>query len=153
MRDLQDLVGSWVLSRRIDDDSLGGVYFEGDATFHPSGNDLIYREEGVLHLPGRSLRATRGYLWSGFPLIRVRFDDGRLFHELDAREMQPRASHLCGEDLYEVSYDFRRWPVWHAVWKVEGPRKSYVATTSHAPLGACTDGAGKAEPLKAHGTE
>ena len=87
-------------------------------------------------LPGRRpMTATRTYLWSVAPgRLVLRFADGRPFHEFDADTPAPQAEHPCGDDLYRVRYDFRRWPRWRTVWRVIGPRKDLTIVSAFAPL-------------------
>jgi hypothetical protein len=37
--------------------------------------------------------------------------------------------HACDPDTYRAHHDFSRWPQWHAVWTVTGPRKDYTMWT------------------------
>src|SRR5690606_1694750 len=87
-------------------------------------------------LPGRPpLTATRTYLWAEAPgRLVVAFADGGPFHDFAAGDPAPEAEHPCGEDLYRVCYDFRRWPRWRSVWRVTGPRKDLVIVSAFAPL-------------------
>jgi len=132
---LQDFKGRWHLSRRINDSTAGGTgLFEGIATLRPDGQGMIYEEAGELRLEGVSgMKATRRYLWregeSG--LVEVFFDDGRDFHRFDPEGGVVSAWHDCPPDLYEVSYNFTRWPEWQATWRVKGPRKDYTMITDY----------------------
>ncbi len=126
---LSDFIGTWTLTRRIDDRRTGTAgSFTGRAVFRPEGAELAYREEGVLRLgPGPGFTASRAYRWQAVAGgIAVLFEDGRFFHAL-ALDDAPRAEagHDCGADRYAVRYDFRDWPDWRAVWEVRGPRKDY----------------------------
>lgn len=128
MPELQAFIGAWRVARDIEDARAGTcARFEGRVTFTPDGAGLTYAEEGVLHLPGQApMTATRRYLWRDRAEgIAVLFDDGRPFHTIGAG-LAPEAAHPCGPDLYEVSYNFTRWPEWQATWRVRGARKDYV---------------------------
>lgn len=148
-RFLDAFLGLWSVSRRIED-RRGGQEgaFRGTARFAVAGegvNDaadedgtgrLRYHEDGTLTLGrGMPLRATRDYLWRlADGRIVVDHGDGRVFHAFDPA--QPRAEHLCGQDLYQVEYDFSRWPQWRTIWVVSGPAKDYRMTTDYEPAPA-----------------
>lgn len=132
---LADFAGRWHMSRRIDDSQAGRTgLFEGVAVLSPEGDGLRYDESGELRLEGGpGLKATRRYHWrqEGDGAIAVRFDDGRDFHRFDPSGGVVSAWHDCPPDLYEVSYNFTRWPEWQASWRVRGPRKDYLMVTDY----------------------
>ena len=134
--ELDDFEGCWRLDRRIRHDDSAEASFEGQAVAERGPSGLVWREEGRLTLPdGRVVAAERTLLWGDAPGgVAVRFADGRLFHRIDLGAVRPRAEHLCGADLYTVSYDFAAWPRWTARWRVDGPRHAYAMETRHAPL-------------------
>jgi hypothetical protein len=137
MPELEDLLGTWRLSRRVFDRRAGEVgRLVGHVTFRPGGGGAVQEEAGTLVLPGRPpMTATRTYLWSAAPgRLVVRFADGSDFHAFETGTERPEADHLCGDDRYRVRYDFRRWPAWRAVWRVTGPRKDLVIASAFAPL-------------------
>jgi hypothetical protein len=138
---LDDFLGCWSLRRRIADFRTGETgRLAGHVRFHVGGGGAVQREKGELRLPGRApMTATRTYLWSQRPgRLVVRFADGGAFHDFDPREQMPEATHPCGDDLYRVRYDFRRWPRWRSVWRVTGPRKDLVIVSVLAPLAQTT---------------
>ncbi len=134
---LTDFIGRWHLARRIVDRRAGQEgAFEGEALWAADDAGLTYLESGTLRLgDGPALRAERRYLWRqvGRGIV-VLFADGRPFHRFTPGDGDT-AQHLCGDDLYDVRYDFARWPVWQAVWTVRGPRKDHdiVSTYRIAP--------------------
>ena len=69
------------------------------------------------------MAASRDYQWrdGGGGVIEVRFSDGRFFHRFLPEEPAPADVHLCDPDTYRVRYDFARWPLWRAEWRVTGP--------------------------------
>lgn len=125
-------LGDWLVTREIAD-KAGGVpgRFTGEARFAAAPWGLSYEETGRLQLgAGPAMTATRAYRWIFVPGgVEVFFADGRFFHafRFDAAE----ASHLCGDDLYRVRYDFGGWPVWVARWDVQGPRKDYAMVSQY----------------------
>ena len=126
----EKFAGVWMLRRDIYDlDSEWIGRFQGQATFNLRGDDALdYHEEGKLAFGGlTAMTATRDYSWHfpGAGRVAVAFDDGRPFHEFDARQTRAEASHYCDPDDYAVTYDFAKWPEWRAEWRVEGPRKDY----------------------------
>lgn len=137
MRRLEEFRGDWRLRRRILDRRAGEVArLDGVVRFVAAADGLRQDEAGTLRLPGRPpLSATRAYLWSERPdRIMVDFADGTRFHDFGPALCTPTAEHPCGDDLYRVRYDFRRWPRWRIVWRVSGPRKDLVIVSSLAPL-------------------
>ena len=132
---LSDFAGAWQIARRIEDaNELANGSFEGTATFTKVNDTrLSYYETGLLHLSnGHKMQGERGYVWQQQgDLISVLFTDGRPFHEFDLRD-RSSAEHLCDPDVYRVSYDFAKWPAWQSCWRVTGPRKDYVMTTSYS---------------------
>lgn len=128
---LADFAGPWRLSRRIENCLGKGGHFEGLARFTPDGDALVYHEEGILHLGGAVVRATRGYRWrAGGGGIVVEHADGAPFHAFDPA--RPEAVHWCAPDRYRVIYDFSGWPQWTAVWTVNGPAKDYTMISRYA---------------------
>lgn len=132
-----DFRGDWHLKRVITD-RLGGMdgTLSGLATFTGAGDALIYDETGRLALAsGPVMEATRRYLWSfDAEIVSVRFSDGAEFHTFSPIGAAIGTTHLCGADLYDVTYDFREWPVWTATWSVKGPRKDYTSVSRYSPV-------------------
>lgn len=134
-RQLQDFDGVWQIDRVIRDhraDSDGT--FTGTATFAPGEGGLICTEIGTLQMQGQvAMTAERRYIWraGGAGQIAVFFDDGRAFHQFALAGDSAEATHHCDPDIYQVRYDFSRWPIWRIVWQVEGPRKSYQLTSEY----------------------
>lgn len=128
-------VGRWQITRRIEDAAAGQTgHFEGAAVFEPNGPELLrYTETGQLRLgQGPMMQASRVYLWRfDGPQVTVMFEDGRPFHAF-ALSGVAEADHWCDPDTYRVAYDFSLWPVWRAVWTVQGPRKDYVMDSTYA---------------------
>lgn len=103
--------------------------FDGVATLSPQGDtDLHYSESGQIQMAqGPVMTAERRYRWAfGDGLVVVSFDDGRPFHSFAPGVSGDGTDHLCGADLYRVTYGFAQWPVWTAVWQGSGPRKDYT---------------------------
>ncbi len=135
MPTLSDFAGDWLLHRTIDDRAAreAGDY-RATATFLPDGNEYDYAETGLLKIANRApLSATRHYRWRAQgPLIAVDFADGSPFHSFDPTKDHPTDRHACAPDLYQVSYDFTRWPNWQATWIVRGPRKDYTSVSTYS---------------------
>lgn len=107
------------------------AHMAGQAEFTPDDDGLICRERGRLNMPGgHSFEAERCYLWRFGPhgLVRVLFEDGRLFHEFDPQEPSTEQVHYCGDDIYRGSYSVQG-QAWQSCWKVQGPRKDQVIVT------------------------
>ena len=125
-----DFSGHWQVGRVIKD-RMGGLTgrFDGQAVLSPLGVDgLDYVETGQLRLGAAPvMTATRRYVWRfKAGVVMVSFADGRPFHSFAPGVGGAGTDHLCGADLYRVSYGFAKWPVWTAVWQVTGPRKDYT---------------------------
>lgn len=123
--ELADFEGMWRLERDVVHDGAAPAQFKGEARFTHGQGGLVYREMGVLEIPGQApMRAERCYLWRARPegCIDVLFEDGRYFHSIAGTA---EARHWCDPDLYNVRYDFAAWPDWSATWHVQGPRKAY----------------------------
>ena len=130
---LSDFLGRWSILREIRDETTATRgRLEGQAVFRQSDqweSSLTYEERGQLTMDGSpTLTAERTYLWflgNDPNTIDILFQDGRPFHRLDLNCTMPFSSHFCSPDEYNVSYDFRSWPVWRSEWRVRGPRKDY----------------------------
>ena len=131
---LGDFLGSWEVSRIIDDKAADRTgRFRGRAVIFRSGETAVYDEAGTLDPgTGTAFEATRRYLWTEAPSgILIQFEDGRDFHGIILGGAAAQARHDCAPDLYLVTYDFAGWPNWSSVWTVSGPRKNYVMTTRY----------------------
>ncbi len=130
-----DFAGEWTISRDITDRLAGQAgRFVGKAVLTPvAPQGLDYHETGILQLAqGPSLTATRHYTWAFGPdSVAVSFADGRDFHQFRPGVSGAGTDHLCGADLYRVTYEFADWPVWTAIWQVSGPGKGYVMSTRY----------------------
>ena len=136
MRGLMDFTGDWTVMRTIEDRLAGAGRFEGTARFSPDGTGLRYTEAGILTLStGASMRAERTYLWRAIEagLIEVLFDDARPFHRFDPNAGGAGERHYCDPDIYDVVYDFTKWPEWVSTWTVKGPRKDYIMRSTYRP--------------------
>ena len=123
--------GRWQMVRIIENVTEGVIgEFWGECDFEPDGLGLTCREEGVLRFRGVDYHSGRVSLWRfpGKEQIEVRYEDGRPFHAFLLDD--PKAEHLCGQDLYRVSYDFAP-DTWLSVWEVSGPAKDYSMTTRY----------------------
>ena len=109
--------------------------FRGCSVFQWSGPRLIEDQTGELNIgTDRPLVASRRYVWTTEEgRIEVLFDDMRPFHTIPLRVEHPETTHLCPPDRYQVAYDFSAFPDWSAVWRVDGPRKSYVMESRYTP--------------------
>lgn len=126
--------GQWSIRRDIldlDSEWLGRL--EGQAVFEPDGDSVLaYHEEGRLKFGGlEDVKATRSYRWhfGDDNKIHVHFSDDAPFHTFEFTDGRAESSHYCDPDMYEVAYEFGKWPLWRAEWRVEGPRKDYRMVT------------------------
>ena len=123
-----DLVGTWLIDRVMDDRITGDRHQVSGTAVITAGH---YREDGQLTMAdGTTFASQRSYLWNFHAdKIDVFFDDGRPFHSIIFGSKAAEDSHYCDPDLYDVAYDFQKFPTWRAVWTAAGPRKDYVMTT------------------------
>src|SRR3954452_13148167 len=99
------LSGSWSVDRLVIDHARTTIgRLEGEATFRPSGLDLLYEERGTLIFGEHRGQTEHAYRYD-FPesdgRTLVRFRDGRPFHELDLSTGQDHPRHACPPDTYE----------------------------------------------------
>ncbi len=130
IRQLSDFLGRWTLSRQIDQADGQNVQFEGTAIWRPQGDAASYEEQGWLTMGQQCFQAERRYHWGRD--LKVFFEDGRFFHQVPSAG--GATGHWCDPDQYDVTYDFALWPHWHCSWRVAGPRKRYVMTSTYSPL-------------------
>lgn len=103
--------------------------FDGEGEFIPDGDCLFWREHGLFRIEeGLAMTATRCYRWRfSKGRIFVDYEDGAPFLEFGVND--PRASHLCANDRYDVTYSFMLPKRWTAQWRVLGPRKDYLSSS------------------------
>ena len=131
---LRDFAGKWCLTRKIVQSNGDEFVFEGQANFTWQKSLLRYTETGMVTAPnGKKLQAERRYFWQQgeSKQIDVYFEDNRYFHTFS--NAAPYAEHICGNDVYTVSYCLNRWPLWQSSWQVTGPRKDYRMISQYQP--------------------
>ena len=132
-----DFAGNWSLDRLIVDHTgqmSGRLTGEARWTGRPDGR-YAYTETGTFQLEtGPVLKAERRYIWQwASERVVVCFDDDSPFHSFHPSGLVDGSTHLCGQDTYNVAYDFTGWPDWTATWRVTGPRKNYTSTSRYSP--------------------
>ncbi len=125
-----DFAGLWQLRRQIMDHRAGQQgALQGQVQFgaEAKASILRYDEVGQLQIADSpKLEARRTYFWHfEAAQVRVTFADGGAFHSFAPRGQAAGTDHPCGDDYYQVQYDFTHWPRWQSVWNVRGPRKDY----------------------------
>ncbi|MFD1662173.1 DUF6314 family protein [Streptomyces caeni] len=98
-----------------------------------------HRDQGRDVLPGRGHPAavlrkprTLWFLPGDSPgTARVRFADGRPFHDLDLTTGHQVAEHPCAADLYRGGFTVYDADRRRTVWRVGGPAKDLVLTTGY----------------------
>ncbi|MEL6640299.1 MAG: DUF6314 family protein [Pseudomonadota bacterium] len=133
-----DFIRTWRLDRQLADrrGEMNGNYSgQANWTMRQDGG-VDYAEAGTLMLArGGQMRAERQYLWRWETAgVAVFFADGAFFHRFVPTGKTEGTTHLCGDDIYNVAYDFSQWPNWSATWDVSGPRKAYTAHSSYWPV-------------------
>lgn len=138
MTDPTDLLGTWELSRVVDDRLTGERHgVRGTATLALESPDRVrWSEDGTMTWGGRTVPVSRtlfvdrdadhqGGGWF------VHFEDGRPFHPWS---VGVRVDHPCGRDHYQGLIEVGGDPVvrWTVEWRATGPEKDYVMTTVHS---------------------
>jgi hypothetical protein len=137
---LNHLRGSWRLTRNFRDrrNETAGI-FEGLAIFGETAIQdpekpsftLHYREAGRLQFGTFDGPAQRELLFTSAEssLVRITYVDGRPFLDVDFVGGVGGGCHSCGDDRYEITFDFRLPDALEETWRVRGPSKNYDATT------------------------
>ncbi|MFF9219454.1 DUF6314 family protein [Streptomyces viridosporus] len=136
---LAHLRGRWRVERTVRDLASGDLgRFEGVTVFGPlEGGGLLHRESGTFTWRGvaRPAERTLRFLPGPGGTARVRFADGRPFHDLDLSTGRHVADHPCSADLYRGEFTVRDEDHWRTVWRVRGPAKDLELTTDYARRG------------------
>lgn len=137
---LDGLLGTWAVARSIEDHrtSTRGA-FVGTATVSPLDADgepgvvgrARYVEDGELRFGGHTGPATRALRFEELAdgILRLRFDDGRPFVEVDLTSGAWEGVHPCGEDIYSITMAVHSPERREERWTVRGPAKDYDAHT------------------------
>lgn len=90
-----------------------------------------YAEEGRFTLGSYQGRGRRslGLVRGATGGVAIHFEDGRPFVDCDLAPGGCRATHRCGDDLYEISWQVVSGVAMTERWRVAGPRKDYDAWT------------------------
>jgi hypothetical protein len=140
---LDFLAGQWRAEREITDFRSGtrGV-FTGTASFTRLDDPadpgaLTYQEHGQLTFGGHRGPASRCLLYvpAVDGAVAVRFADGRDFYRLDLRSGCCEAEHPCRGDQYAAIVRVLGPHVFTEQWRVTGPGKDYVMTTTLSRIG------------------
>ncbi|WP_407705624.1 DUF6314 family protein [Streptomyces niveiscabiei] len=133
---LGHLAGAWAVERSVRDlasEDTGS--FTGTTDFRPlDGGGLLHLESGTFTWQGVARPASRTlrFLPGATPgRADVRFSDGRPFHDLDLTTGHHLAEHPCSADLYRGEFTVLDPDRWLTVWRVGGPAKDLVLTTSY----------------------
>ena len=128
------LLGSWRISRRIQDFRLGICgRLEGRATVAPAATGLVHEETGKLCFGIHQGEATRRTLIAiDRPEAAALYHaDGSLFHALDLSSGTADILHRCADDHYRGRYRVLQENCFWVAWHVTGPRKHYRLATRH----------------------
>jgi Family of unknown function (DUF6314) len=131
------LRGRWQVERAITDFRSGqSGSFAGSArcaepVAGPPGA-LSYQEQGELTFGRHRGPASRSLLYVARSdgAVDVRFGDGRPFYRLDLASGACSAEHPCGSDSYLVTIRVLSPGAYIERWRVRGPGKDYVMTTT-----------------------
>jgi Family of unknown function (DUF6314) len=127
--------GAWSFIRKIFDHKSGQeARVEGAATFNAEGQSLTYAETGTMDFGDYRSEVTQNYIYQFTDLFTasVLFDDQRLFHQLDLKTGQDTVAHWCPPDQYDGHYYLHNQVKWSLNWKIIGPRKNSVISTTYS---------------------
>jgi hypothetical protein len=130
MTDPTALLGSWTLTRVVDDRLAGERRdVRGTATLEQESPDRIrWREEGTMTWGGRSVPVSRTlYVDRVDGAWTVHFEDGRVFHPWAVGSW---VDHPCAPDHYRGLIEVGA-ASWTVEWQARGPEKDYVMRTEH----------------------
>lgn len=133
-----DIAGVWAIRRTIRPHGR----FTGLAEVRAMGGGAFaWREAGDLRLAGGAvLKAERRYIYHVGPepgAIVIRFDDGpgagELLHRFvfDGAARTARHRHPCPPDVYDAKMTLIGADQFRLTYRVSGPRKDYVMTSSY----------------------
>lgn len=132
------LAGDWRVERSVRDLASGAEgRFTGTTVFSPlddAGAGLLHHESGVFTWQGTPRPAERTLLFvpgERAGTAAVRFSDGRAFHDLDLATGRHVADHPCAADLYRGEFTVFARDHWRTVWRVGGPAKHLLLTTTY----------------------
>ncbi len=134
------LEGRWQLRRTITDpEGRPLAHFVGELTVVRTGPTTLRSDEhGTLTHRDQADGGTTATRRLHYDLhgarhsatATVRFDHGGRFHDLDLRTGRCEVTHPCGADTYHGTTEVHTPDRWVQVWRVQGPTKSYVSTTT-----------------------
>jgi hypothetical protein len=127
------LVGTWRIHREIvPGRGVDGGSFDGTATLSPDASGALrYEERGTARIGGHVGAASRRLIYHvAGPRARVRFDDGRHFHDLDLTSGTWEVEHPCAADVYRGTFTVTGPDAWLQRWSVSGPTEAYELRTS-----------------------
>jgi hypothetical protein len=126
------LLGSWSINRVIDDHrDASRSRFTGVAHVTAAGAGADYSEAGRMQRGSHVGPARRRLQFAdrGDGTVRVDFQDGRPFLDLDLAEGRCVATHPCRADTYEMGFEVLGPDRIRETWRVSGPEKDYAAET------------------------
>jgi len=127
--------GSWRFTRHTKDNKSDiDATVEGVALFSGTGQALDYSETGTMTCGDYEGTVSQNYIYNftGPFEASVLFSDQRLFHHLDLKSGQDKVTHWCAPDQYDGRYQLHNQDKWALIWKISGPRKdSIISTTYH----------------------
>lgn len=126
------LAGRWRLDRGLTDARAGQTgTFTGFGEFVPVPGGLDYTERGELTFGPHRGPAWRRLRYRGDgALVRVEFDDGRFFHDLDLRGGIWSVTHPCRADGYAGEFRVTSADSFVQDWTVTGPAKDLHLLTT-----------------------
>lgn len=131
MTDPVELLGTWALTRVVDDRLAGERRdVRGTATLTLETPDRVrWSEEGTMTWAGHAVPVSRTlYVERAGGDWAVHFEDGRLFHPW---AIGAWVDHPCTPDHYRGLIEIDGEDRWTVEWRAKGPEKDYVMQTEH----------------------
>lgn len=134
------LAGAWQVERTAQDVAGNAEgRFTGTTVFSwAADGGLLHHESGTFTWRGTPRPAERTLLFlpgKDPATAHVQFADGRPFHDLDLRTGHHFADHPCALDLYRGEFTVYDADRWRTRWRVAGPAKDLILTTSYTRHG------------------
>jgi hypothetical protein len=129
---LRFLLGDWSIERVIEDHHAASTLrFSGEAVVEPTAAGARYLERGRVSSAAHSGPARRCLEFSerADASVRVDFQDGSPFLDLDLSDGRSSATHPCRADTYEMAFEVLGPNTLLERWRVTGPAKDYTAET------------------------
>lgn len=133
--------GKWNITRNItslkpeENMNIKGI---AEFSYQPKNILKYYEEcEVLFNDTNNSLASSKVYYYeydSGKDICTKYFEDYRMFYELNMKENLITGVHLCGNDIYNSSYQILSDDKFSISYDVKGPQKKYLIETIYSSV-------------------